>query len=100
MRVHRIPHELCKLQITNYKSPLDVTPGTSGMQSQFHNRGFISGLYRGDAIMSTAEVAEPVTSTGSAIQNKVLAQWVEEVAKLCKPDQVHICDGSADEYQE
>ena len=50
--------------------------------------------------MSTAEIAEPVTSTGSAIQNRALASWVEEVAKLCKPDQVHICDGSADEYQE
>ena len=50
--------------------------------------------------MSTAEIAEPVVAAGNAIQNKKLAQVVEEVAKLCKPDHVRICDGSADEYQE
>ena len=32
--------------------------------------------------------------------NKVLGQWVEEVAALTRPDQVRWCDGSDGEYQQ
>ena len=32
-------------------------------------------------------------------RNQGLTRWVEEVAKLCRPDRVHWCDGSEDEYQ-
>jgi phosphoenolpyruvate carboxykinase (GTP) len=32
-------------------------------------------------------------------QHKQLDAWVQEVATLCRPDQVVWCDGSADEYQ-
>ena len=37
-------------------------------------------------------------ATGGA-KHKALFAWVEEVAQLCKPDRVHWCDGSDDEYQ-
>jgi phosphoenolpyruvate carboxykinase (GTP) len=40
-----------------------------------------------------------VETSSSAPRNKRLAQWVDESAQLCKPDRVHWCDGSADEYQ-
>ena len=40
-----------------------------------------------------------VESASSDHRNPRLASWVEEIAKLCRPDRVHWCDGSHDEYQ-
>ncbi len=48
--------------------------------------------------MTTLTVEIPAPST--RIKNRKLAQWVDEIAQLCKPDRVYICDGSHDEYQE
>ena len=46
--------------------------------------------------MSSLALEVETTSTG---KHKQLSQWVEESAQLCKPDRVHWCDGSHDEYQ-
>ncbi len=35
-----------------------------------------------------------------ALKHPKLAQWIQEVADLCRPDQVRICDGSDAEYAE
>lgn len=33
------------------------------------------------------------------IQHDGLRRWVDEVAALCRPERIHWCDGSADEYR-
>jgi phosphoenolpyruvate carboxykinase (GTP) len=40
-----------------------------------------------------------VESASSDHRNQRVARWVEEIAKLCRPDRVHWCDGSHDEYE-
>jgi len=33
-----------------------------------------------------------------SVKNKALDAWIKEIAELCKPDDVYICDGSQEEY--
>ena len=32
-------------------------------------------------------------------RNQRLLKWVDEIATLCKPDRIHWCDGSQEEYE-
>jgi len=46
-----------------------------------------------------ASITMDVESATSENRNRRLVQWVDEVAKLCKPERIHWCDGSPEEYQ-
>ena len=37
-------------------------------------------------------------ATPDYVKNEELRRWVEEKARLCKPDAIHWCDGSQEEY--
>jgi phosphoenolpyruvate carboxykinase (GTP) len=41
-----------------------------------------------------------VSQTTVPTQNKKLQTWVEEIAALTRPESIHWCDGSAEEYDE
>jgi phosphoenolpyruvate carboxykinase (GTP) len=38
------------------------------------------------------------TSAPKHVQDPELVAWVDEISALCKPDQIHWCDGSQEEY--
>ncbi len=41
-----------------------------------------------------------VDAAASHCSNTKLQRWVEEVAQICKPDRIHWCDGSPEEYRD
>ncbi|MGD8255005.1 MAG: phosphoenolpyruvate carboxykinase, partial [Syntrophobacterales bacterium] len=38
--------------------------------------------------------------TGAKTNNTNLLDWIETIAQLSKPDTIHICDGSQEEYDD
>jgi len=46
-----------------------------------------------------ASITVEVGTTGGPCRHTRLFSWVEEVARLCKPERVHWCDGSPEEFR-
>src|SRR3978361_1567078 len=44
------------------------------------------------------EEFRPVSTTAPPTTNQKLVEWVDEIAQLTQPDDIHWCDGSAEEY--
>jgi phosphoenolpyruvate carboxykinase (GTP) len=45
-------------------------------------------------------ILQPSAVFGNWTKNQKLILWVKEVAELCQPDRIHVCEGSKAEYQQ
>src|ERR1017187_3591869 len=70
------------------------------MPVSWRDRESCSLLFEESILMSSlTSDTETMTEKKTAVKHKQLAAWVKEVTQICKPDQVHWCDGSHEEYQ-
>src|ERR1017187_6164079 len=70
------------------------------MPVSWRDRESCSLLFEESILMSSlTSDTETMTEKKAAVKHKQLAAWVKEVAQICKPDQVHWCNGSHEEYQ-
>src|ERR1700689_5527172 len=87
---------------SNAYPPLVSSPGRLSRRRirtiSYINRTSLERIFisRRGEVMSSATIE--VERAGSEPRNRKLASWVEEVAQLCKLEQVYWCDGSVDEY--
>src|SRR6476620_3358421 len=55
---------------------------------------------RTGAVSLKESMTDQLTNTIAKLRHPELARWVEEVARRCRPDRIHLCDGSQKEYDE
>ena len=66
----------------------------------FKKPWFIGGLFTNQtAILTIRPINETMANyTIPEIKNEELKRWVTDMAELCEPDAVYLCDGSQEEY--
>ena len=52
------------------------------------------------AASGAARTASRRSPSGTPLRHPVLAAWVEEMAARCRPERVHVCDGSQAEFDQ
>jgi hypothetical protein len=66
----------------------------------FKKPWFIGGLFTNQtAILTIRPINETMANyTIPEIKNEELKRWVTDMAELCEPEAVYLCDGSQEEY--